>query len=88
MNIYQLEFTEIQEEAWVCAHTIIQALKIYCRATGTAIEELDETDRIVILPQSEWINHFIRWDDQKETCFADFLNTNPEPCLIAESSTK
>lgn len=83
MNVY--EFRTAEKE-WVCANTLIEALDTYLRTTGMYFDGFGVTDDIVILPESEWANYEIEFEDDESTMtIAEYMRTADTPDIIAST---
>jgi hypothetical protein len=53
MKIYEITYNK-GEKDYVSANTIIEALQEYTSSTFVSLDEMDKTDDIVEIPESEW----------------------------------
>ncbi len=86
MNIY--EFQMNGEKDWICAKTIIEALKLYKILTSIEIDNFEDDDDIVLIPQTEWHEYHIV--DSKgildDITFEEYMQTAEKTHMIASST--
>ena len=51
-KIYEIQING--EKEWMCADTVIEALKAYCSITDTDLIDFDNDDDIVEVPKEKW----------------------------------
>lgn len=62
MKIFEFRYTSQKEKEWVCANTIIEAIKTYCSVTGIDLidfNDVNDDDDIIEIPKEEWATHNI-----------------------------
>lgn len=86
MNVYQLEFETKKTKAWICAHTIIQALQIYCAENRLSIHGLNSTDKVVVVPSDKWDTLTFEFVDTKTSLnLAAIMAQSNFPHFIGEN---
>jgi hypothetical protein len=53
MKIYKITYNKGQKD-YVSGNTIIEALQEYTSSTSVSLDEMDKTDDVVEIPESEW----------------------------------
>lgn len=64
MNIYELQISG--ESEWIVANTVIEALKVYKETTGNGLDDFDNEDDIVEVPESEWDERKVHHPDEED----------------------
>lgn len=80
MNIYEIVW-HTGEKSWICANTVIEALKVYCVRKNTDFAEFDGMDDIIVLPKIRW--HLYKVN--KAQSFYRYMRTAIIPDVIKES---
>ncbi len=70
------------EKEWVAAHTNIQALRLVYGMSEVNLGDYSDEDEIVEIPESEWPNHSVVYEDGEET-FTDIMKRITEPEYLA-----
>ena len=85
MKIYELQISG--EKEWIAAETTIQAIIIYSKTTGNSLEDFEEEDEIIEIPESKWNNLTIKFpdEDRKETTFSEYMEDVVTPEYIAST---
>lgn len=83
MKIFEINWVSQNETEWVAAHTNIQAIKILCNASELTINDFEDTDEIIEVPEEKWNKMFIINEDNQKQTFQEWMNENTEPCIIA-----
>lgn len=78
------EFQINGEKEWVCADTLVEALKTYCAITDMSITDFEDDDDIVEVPKEKWAEMEIvdteaEYDEEKGypviKTFAEYMET-------------
>jgi hypothetical protein len=95
MKIFELRWNSQEEKEWIAANTNIEALKVYCSITGMDLKDLDDEDEILEVPEPEWKNLRVRYEDDSEDeqleedeisiTFKQWMERHHEPDLIAST---
>lgn len=88
LKIFEFQWTSQGEKEWVCAHTIVEALKFYLSLTSMDMVDLEDDDNIIELPKEEWSKMTIRHTDPEEgepetETFEEFMRGRIRPDIIA-----
>lgn len=75
MKIFEIRTSE---KEWVAAHTNIQALRLLYGLTEVNLGDYGDEDEVVEIPESEWQNHSVVYEDGEET-FTDIMKRITEP---------
>jgi len=72
------EFQINGEKEWVCADTIVEALKFYFGLTDMSITDFENDDDIIEVPKEKWAEmKILNVDDEDdirtETTFAEYM---------------
>lgn len=51
-KIYEIQING--EKEWVCADTVIEALKAYCSITDMSLVDFENDDEIIEVPKDKW----------------------------------
>jgi len=70
MKIYELNHAN-GVIVYIAANTAIQALQVWCKYYNAGIEDLYFEDQIYELPESEWSEYKIEYDDNTDESFSD-----------------
>lgn len=92
MKIYAI--TSNGETEWICANTVFEALKYYKTINDCEIDDYDDDDDIVEVPESKWGEmNIIDPDDLDENeepkiiqTFAERMKDETEPDIIASTA--
>lgn len=84
MNIYVIEYYGGEYE-FICARSIIEALKVQTSVTGMMISDFDWKDNIYELSRREWHNYFIENEDGTKTSFSKYMETATQPELFCST---
>jgi len=77
------------ETDWVTADDLLSCLKFYLNEVGSAY--IDEIDSIDEVPESEWDNNAIRFEDETENgtfymTFREYVTPSIEPMIISSTA--
>ncbi len=80
MRIYEIQW-HAGERSWVCANTVIEAIKVYCKRMDMDFNEFDGMDDIILLPRLKW--PFYKINNTKS--FSQYMRTAVLPDVITET---
>jgi len=86
MKIFEIRYTDKNEQEWVCANSLIHALRVYCSITGMDLIEFEENDEIIEIPEAQWHTYTIQDENGKVVkTFRQYMdeNVNNEADIIA-----
>lgn len=76
MKIFEFRYSSQDVKEWVCANTIIEAIKTYCSITGVDLIDFNDDDDIIEIPKEDWHKYNII-GEQNHITFEQYIS-NPE----------
>lgn len=65
MKLFQLKTAGLNPDYYIAAHTNIEALATLFMDCEMSFDELDYEDKIIEVPESEWENINVTYDDEE-----------------------
>ena len=65
MKLFKLKTTGLNPDYYIAAHTNIEALATLFMDCEMSFDELDYEDKIIEVPESEWENIDVTYDDEE-----------------------
>ena len=85
MKLFQLKTAGLNPDYYIAAHTNIEALATLFMDCEMSFDELDYEDKIIEVPESEWENINVTYDDEevnlvdvmKDRKYAEVIGSDP-----------